>query len=358
MEDTLRKFCLSDIKGANMSAPAWLSKPLGEGRILCEACSQRCKLEEGEYGLCGIRKVENGALQLLTYGRVAALNADPVEKKPLFHFLPGSSILSLGTVGCNFSCTFCQNAGISQYPKEHGHEIVGESIAPETVVALAQQHGCDAIAYTYNEPVVFFEYTYDIAKLAHEQGLKNVYVTSGYETHKAVDTIAPYLDAMNIDIKSFNDAFYKEICGARLKPVLDAVKYAHSKGIWIELTTLLIPGKNDSDEEIAAIAAFIADLDVKIPWHLSAFYPTYKMTDAPPTPPETLRRAYNIGKAAGLHYVYVGNLDDSAHESTYCPHCHKMVIERRGHIGSQIQNHLDWYGNCPHCHTHIAGIWN
>ena len=341
-----------------MSAPAWLSKKLDDGRIICEACSQRCKLKEGEYGICGIRKVENGELQLLTYGRAAAVHIDPVEKKPMFHFLPGSKSFSFGTVGCNFSCKFCQNFDISQYPKEHDHRIFGEELSPQTAVDLALENGCQSISYTYNEPIVFFEYTYDTAKLAHEKGLKNIYVTSGYETHKAIDLLAPYVDGMNIDIKGFTDQFYKEICGARLKPVLDCVKYAHSKGIWIEVTTLLIPGKNDSDEEIRGIAEFIYDLDPAMPWHLSAFYPMYKMLDVPPTPASTLRRAYDIGKEVGLKYVYVGNIDDEAHESTYCPSCGKIVIDRKGHIGQYVTNMLDSEGTCPHCGYKLEGVWH
>ena len=237
-----------------MSHTAWLSKKLDSGKILCEACAHACKLQEGEYGICGVRKVEEGELKLLVYGVAAALNIDPVEKKPMFHFLPKSSAFSFGTVGCNFSCTFCQNFDISQYPKEHGHKIIGRELLPQKIVELALDNGCESIAYTYNEPIVFFEYTYDTAKTAHEKGLKNIYVTSGYETRKAIDLLAPYIEGMNIDIKSFSDDFYKEICGARLKPVLEAVKYAHEKGIWVEITTLLIPDKNDSDDEIRGIA--------------------------------------------------------------------------------------------------------
>jgi len=341
-----------------MSAPAWLSKKLDDGRIICEACSQRCKLHEGEYGSCGIRKVENGELRLLTYGLAAAMHIDPVEKKPMFNFLPGTKAFSFGTVGCNFSCKFCQNFDISQYPKEHNHQIFGEELSPQTAVELALENDCKSIAYTYNEPIVFFEYTYDTAKLAHEKGLKNIYVTSGYETHKAIDLLAPYVDGMNIDIKGFTDQFYKEICGARLKPVLDAVKYAHSKGIWIEITTLLIPGKNDSEEEIRGIAQFIYDLDPAIPWHLSGFYPMYKMLDTPPTPPMTLRRAYEIGREVGLKYVYVGNIDDEDRESTYCPSCGKRVIDRRGHIGQYVTNMLDSEGTCPFCSYKLEGVWH
>lgn len=340
-----------------MKQHAWLSKKLNSGKVLCQACAQACKLDEGEYGICGVRRVEEGELKLLVYAVAAAVNIDPVEKKPMFHFLPKSRVFSVGTVGCNFSCKFCQNYSISQYPKENEHEIVGQELPPQQIVRLTLENGCDSIAYTYNEPIVFFEYTYDTAKLAHENGLKNIYVTSGYETKKSIDLLAPYIDGMNIDIKSFRDDFYKEICGARLKPVLEAVKYAHEKGIWIEVTTLLIEGRNDSDEEIRDIARFIAELDSSIPWHISAFHPMYKMLDSPRTPLSTLLRAYKIGKEEGLKYVYVGNIDDTDHESTYCPSCSTKVIDRSGHIGQFVINNLNQNGACPNCGYHIEGVW-
>ena len=340
-----------------MTKTAWLSKKLGSGKILCQACAQACKLDEGEYGICGVRKVEDGELKLLVYGLAAAVNIDPVEKKPMFHFLPKSSAFSVGTVGCNFSCKFCQNYDISQYPKEHDHKIIGQELPPERIVELAQENRCESIAYTYNEPIVFFEYTYDTAKLAHEKGLKNIYVTSGFETHKAIDLLEPYIDGMNIDIKSFSDEFYKEICGARLKPVLECVKYAHEKGIWVEVTTLLIPGKNDSDEEIRNIAKFIAQLDTSIPWHLSAFYPAYKMLDVPNTPESTLLRAYKIGEEEGLKHLYIGNIDNERYESTYCPGCKKRVIDRSGNIGQFVINDLDENGICPYCNYSLSGVW-
>ena len=336
---------------------AWMSKKLPSGKILCEACAQACKLDEGEYGICGVRKVENGELKLLVYGKAAAVNVDPIEKKPLFHFLPNSLVFSIGTVGCNLSCSFCQNFDISQYPQEHDHKIFGQDLPPQMAVDLALQYGAKSIAYTYNEPIVWIEYNYDIAKLAKEKGLKNVYVTSGYETRKAMDKLAPLVDAMNIDLKAFTDRFYKELCGARLKPVLEAIEYAYKKDIWIEITTLFIPGQNDSEEEMRQIAEFIAELDTAIPWHVSGFYPTYKMTDTNPTPPETLLKAYEIGKDAGLKFVYVGNFNAPQFETTYCPSCGFAVIERAGHIGSQVKNHLV-DGKCPKCGTFIPGVWS
>lgn len=337
-----------------MSEKAWLSKKLNNDKILCQACAHACKLDEGEYGICGVRRVEDGELKLLVYGLVAAVNVDPIEKKPLYHFLPKSRVFSLGTVGCNLSCSFCQNYDISQYPKDGNHQIRGRQLLPEDIVRLAIDNECKSIAYTYNEPVIFFEYTYDTAKLAHTRGVKNVYVTSGYETHKSIDLIAPYLDAMNIDIKSFSDVFYREICGARLKPVLETIKYAHQKGIWIELTTLLITGKNDSNEEIQSIAKFIAQLDTAIPWHLSAFHPTYKMIDRPSTALSTLLRAYKIAKEEGLKYVYIGNVSYGEYQSTYCQNCEKNMIERGG---TSIVNRVDEKGVCPYCSTLVDGVW-
>jgi pyruvate formate lyase activating enzyme len=336
---------------------AWLSKKLDNSRVLCEACSHSCVLSDGMYGICGVRKVQDGELKLLVYGLAAAVNIDPVEKKPMFHFLPNTKAFSVGTIGCNFSCKFCQNYEISQYPKEHNHEIIGHDYSPEYIVELAIKNGCKSIAYTYNEPIVFFEYTYDIAKLAHQKGLKNIYVTSGYETHKSIDLLKPYIDGMNIDIKSFNNDFYKDICGAKLKPVLDTIKYAYQKDIWIEVTTLLIEGKNDSDEEILAIAKFLADIDSSIPWHLSAFHPMYKMLDTPSTTISTLHRAYKIAKDVGLKYVYVGNMDDTDYESTYCPKCKKRVIQRSGHIGQIVTNLLSADGECPNCNYKLEGVW-
>ena len=336
---------------------AWLSKKIEKtGKVLCEACHQACVLDEGEYGICGVRHVQNGQLELTVYGKAAAVNIDPIEKKPLYHFLPGTRSFSVGTVGCNFSCTFCQNAEISQYPKENDYAIFGRDLPPEQIVALALEHGCESIAYTYNEPVVFFEYAYDTAKLAHEKGLKNIFVTSGYETHKTIDTLGPYLNAMNIDLKSFSNDFYKDISGARLKPVLDTIEYAWNKGIWVEVTTLTIPGLNDSDDELKQIAEFIAGISPDMPWHVSGFYPQYKMLDRPPTPHSTLNRAYEIGKAVGLHYVFVGNVFDEDRSSTYCPKCGAKVIDRSGHLGEIVHNHLQ-DGKCPSCGQTIAGVW-
>ncbi len=339
-----------------MSSEAWLARDLAGGRVQCRACLHLCRLGEGQYGLCGIRRVQKGRLRLLVYGQAAALNLDPIEKKPFYHLLPGSQSLSIGTVGCNFSCRFCQNAAISQAPKEQRGMLPGRPWPPDRIVTQAQAVGAASISYTYNEPAVFFEYAFDTMVLAHEAGLKNLFVTSGYETRWLLDRAAGVLDGMNIDLKAFSDRFYREICGARLKPVLHTIEAAYRRNIWLEITTLIIPGLNDSDRELEAIAAFIAGLDPHIPWHISRFFPTYQMTDRPPTPPKTLLRAYAIGQAAGLKHLYVGNLNDPAHTSTYCPKCQRIVIARRGHLGEQIHSHLSG-DRCAACQERIAGVF-
>jgi len=340
-----------------MITHAWMSKKLDDGRIECTACYQVCKLRDGEHGLCGVRMVRDGELKLAVYGLAASIAVDPVEKKPLYHFLPSSDILSFGTVGCNFSCLFCQNADISQYPKEHNYEVYGRGISAGEMVATAKRFKCDSIAYTYNEPVVFFEYAYDTAKLAHEEGLRNVFVTSGYETHEALTKIRPYLDAANIDLKSFSDDFYRDVCCARLKPVLKCIEDAYTQGIWVEITTLVIEGLNDSDDEIRNIAKFIASIDKNIPLHLSAFHGAYKMKDRPRTSPETLERAYDIATAEGLNYVYLGNIADDTRLNTYCPKCGELLIRRAGVLGEKVQNTLD-EGHCGVCGYKINGVWN
>jgi len=339
-----------------MKALAWISEKRKENKVLCKACNQRCVLDVGDYGKCGIRKNENGDLYLTVYGLAAAFNIDPIEKKPLFHFLPGTEILSVGTVGCNFGCKFCQNFEISQYPQEHNYEVFGTTLMPETIVNIAKTRKIPSIAFTYNEPVVVFEYAYDTFKLAKQNGIKTVFVSSGYETKEAIDTIKPYLNAANIDLKAFTDRFYRKICGARLKPVLDSIEYTYKQGIWIEITTLIIPGENDSKEELRDIARFIASIDKNIPWHVSRFYPMYKMLDRPPTPIEKLKEAYEIGKEEGLNYAYVGNVLDEDRKSTYCPSCGFKVIDRTGYVGQYVTNHLV-DGKCPKCNTPIAGVW-
>ena len=279
-----------------------------EGNLVkCNLCSHRCRIPESKRGVCGVRENRDGTLYSLVYGRAVAQAVDPIEKKPLFHFYPGSRIFSIATVGCNFRCLNCQNYDISQMPREYG-SIIGESLLPEEIVEKAKRYGCRSIAYTYTEPTVFFEYAYETAKLASKEGIKNVFVTNGYITEEALRELAPYLDAANIDLKGFSEEFYRKVCGARLEPVLESIKLHRELGIWVEVTTLIIPTLNDSEEVLKGIAEFISGVGEDIPWHVSRFYPAYKLIDLPPTPPETLRKARKIGLEAGLRYVYQGNV--------------------------------------------------
>jgi pyruvate formate lyase activating enzyme len=326
---------------------------IDEKVVKCNLCSHRCpSIVDSKRGICGVRENQKGKLYSLVYGKLIASNIDPIEKKPLFHFLPGSSAYSLGTVGCNFRCGNCQNFDISQSPKER-RIIFGQDVAPEQVVLEAKQTECNSIAYTYSEPTVFFEYAYDIAKLAHKEAIKNVFVTNGYITQEALKKIAPYLDAVNIDLKSFSDDFYRQNCGARLNPVLDSIKLYKKLGIWTEITTLIIPSLNDSDEELRAIAEFIKDLGEETPWHVSQFYPTHKLLDLTRTPIATLRRARKIGKDVGLRYIYIGNVPGEG-EDTYCYNCGESLIERYGY---RIARNRIEASKCPKCGATIDGFW-
>ena len=274
-------------------------------KVRCLACAHKCLISKDKTGICGVRKNIENKLYLLVYGKIAAMNVDPIEKKPLYHFLPGTKSFSIGTVGCNFKCDFCQNFEISQASKQGN--IFGEEIQPEEIVKRAIQTKCKSISYTYNEPAIFIEFVKDIAKLAKEKKLKNVLVTNGYFSKESFDYIKDYVDAMNIDLKSFSENFYMKYCGGKLEPVLETIKSAKRAGIHIELTTLVIPGLNDSVSEFEKIAKFIASVDKNIPWHILRFFPMYKMLDREITPLETLRRAERIGKRY-LKYVHVGNI--------------------------------------------------
>jgi pyruvate formate lyase activating enzyme len=274
--------------------------------IKCGLCRQSCIILEGKRGLCGVRISESGKLYTLVYGKAAATGLDPIEKKPLFHFHPGSSTYSISTVGCNFRCKNCQNFEISQLPKEYGR-IVGEELPPEEVVSATKRYNCKSIAYTYTEPTIFFEYAYDTARLANTEDIKNIFVTNGYISEEPLMTIEPYLDAANIDLKSFSDDFYKKNCGARLEPVLDNIRLYKKLGIWIEITTLIIPTLNDSKEELRSIAKFIRGVGEEIPWHISAFSPMHELLNLSRTPAQILKLARDIGIEEGLRYVYMGN---------------------------------------------------
>jgi pyruvate formate lyase activating enzyme len=324
----------------------------GDARVRCGLCRFRCLIGDGGRGHCGVRENRGGVLYTLVYGRVVAEQVDPVEKKPLFHVLPGSRTYSVATAGCNFRCLHCQNYAISQ----PGRDLVtgGMELAPEEAVRRALAAGCRSISYTYTEPTIFFEYAYDIAVLARLAGLRNIFVTNGYITPEALRHISPYLDAANIDLKGYSDRFYREVVHAMLPEVLDAIVDYKRQGIWIELTTLVIPGWNDSDEELAGIARFIVDrLGPETPWHVTGFHPTYRMTDRPPTPPATLSRARQIGLDAGLRYVYEGNVPGAGGEDTHCPSCCALLIRRHGY---RIGEDRLVGGRCPECGTVIAGV--
>lgn len=309
-------------------------------------------IREGLRGICGVRENRKGTLYSLVYGRIASRGVDPIEKKPLFHFHPASTAYSFGTVGCNFRCENCQNWEMSQSPKPN-RPIIGEKISPEEIVGAAKSQGCGSIAYTYSEPVVFMEYAYDTAKIAVEQGLKNIFVTNGYATEEAIKEIAPYLHAANIDLKSFSDEFYKKNCGARLEPVLESIRLHKKLGIWIEVTTLIIPGLNDSAEELVKIAEFIKEVGEETPWHVSRFYPAYMLIDFPPTPVETLIKASEIGFDAGLRYVYLGNVPGEG-GNTRCHKCGELLIER---IGYWVKKNRLKGSNCSICGAKIDGVF-
>ncbi|WP_025209268.1 AmmeMemoRadiSam system radical SAM enzyme [Hippea sp. KM1] len=330
---------------------AYLYSRLEDNKVQCNLCSFRCKLADGKIGICGVRKNEGGTLYSMVYSKTIAKAIDPIEKKPLFHFLPSSKSFSIATVGCNFNCLHCQNADISQYPKEHNGAIVGEDYPPERVVEDAINAGCKSIAYTYTEPTIFFEYAIDTARIAKDKGLKNIFITNGYMTKEAIDLMDGLIDAANVDLKAFNDAFYMQICGgARLKPVLDSIEYMKSKGIWVEVTTLVIPTANDDPAEAMQIAEHIYNIDPSIPWHISRFYPAYKFSDVMPTPVEVIKNFRQIGLSMGLKYVYTGNMPGDEGEHTYCPSCGELLIARYGY---EILSYTIKDGKCPKCGAKI-----
>ncbi len=333
---------------------AVLWEPAEGQRVQCRLCSFRCRIAEGKLGHCNVRRNIGGKLYSLNYHKVCATNVDPIEKKPMYHFQPGSRSFSIAAVGCNFRCEFCQNWQISQAALETGR-IEGEDIAPEQIVEAAVRSGCKSVAYTYTEPTIFMELCNDCARPAKERGLANVFVSNGYMTRDAIDFAADWLDGINVDLKAFTDDYYKRLCGARLAPVLDSIAYiVRQTKIWIEITTLLLPGQNDSEEELKKLADWLVkEAGPDVPWHISRFYPQYKYTDSEPTPMESLQRAAEIGQAAGLHYVYLGNVPGTDGENTYCYNCHTRLIERVGYriIANRIKD-----SKCPQCGTAIDGF--
>lgn len=322
--------------------------------VQCDLCHHRCKIADKKTGRCGVRLNRIGTLFSLVYGKIVSENIDPIEKKPLFHLKPGSLSYSIATVGCNFRCRHCQNFEISQYPLLHPGSIPGRDRTPADIVESARASNCASISYTYIEPTVFYEFAFETAQLARHNGILNVFVSNGYTSRAATKQLAPVLDGNNIDLKAFTDRFYHEVCGARLKPVLDTITLMKELGVWVEITTLLIPGWNDSTEELTQIADFIVRLDPDIPWHVTRFHPTFQMTDRPATPVETIRRARDIGLDRGLRYVYTGNLPGEQGESTFCPECSTLLIERHGFfsIADRRKNKC-----CPGCGVALPGIW-
>ncbi|MGD9300092.1 MAG: AmmeMemoRadiSam system radical SAM enzyme [Desulfobacterales bacterium] len=334
---------------------SYLWEPLEDKKVQCSLCSHRCVIKDGRRGICAVRENRGGILNTLVYGNLVARHIDPIEKKPLFHFLPDTLSYSIATVGCNYRCRFCQNADIAQMPTDHQGTIMGSKCTPREVVQAAEKGGCMSISYTYTEPTVFFEFAFETARLGHEKGLRNVFVTNGYMTAEALEMISPYLDAANVDLKAFSDQYYKDYCSARLKHVLATLKLMKTLGIFVEVTTLIVPGLNDDPDELKDLAAFIIeDLGPETPWHISRFHPTYKLTDRPATPVATLAAAREIGLNAGLKYVYTGNVPGDAGENTYCNGCGEPVIERWGFRVGKLR--MD-NGRCNHCGAEIDGVW-
>ncbi len=325
-------------------------RKLKNNKIKCLLCRHYCELSEGQTGICGVNKNENGYLINLVYGRVAALNIDPIEKKPLYHFLPGTTALSLGTVGCNMQCSFCQNWQISQEKTI----LQKDFVAPVQIVDLALQYKAKSIAYTYNEPTVFYPYARNIALYAKHYGIKNIFVTNGIESEEVIKDMKNIIDAANVDFKAFDQQYYKRELKAPFS-VRETLQLMKKTGLWVEVTTLIIPGINDQPEHLKKIANFIAQkLGTETPWHLSAFHPDYKMQDRSTTPVTTLEKAYEIARHTGLQFVYIGNVG-LRKNITYCPHCHKALIER---LGYQILSNRIIDGKCVYCKTKIPGIWN
>ncbi len=331
---------------------AYLYKKLENKSVHCYLCSHQCRIQDRKFGFCGVRQNIGGILYSHVYGKVIASHVDPIEKKPLYHFLPGSTAFSISTIGCNFRCGFCQNWEISQSSvRDSG--FLGEDFLPEEIVETALKYKCKSISYTYTEPTIFFELAFDTAKLAKAKGLYNNFVTNAYMSKECLEMIKPYLDAANVDLKFFKDESYKKICTASLQPVLDSIKLMHELGIWVEVTTLVVPGENDSDKELTDIAQFLVSIDKNIPWHVSRFHPDYKFTNYSPTSEPTLKRAEKIGQSAGLNFVYVGNVWGFGND-TYCPNCKKLLIKRE--VFSILEYNIK-QGKCIYCHALIPGVF-
>lgn len=325
-----------------------------ENRVQCDLCPRECKIKEGQQGLCFVRACHDGKIVLTTYGRSSGFCIDPIEKKPLNHFLPGTPVLSFGTAGCNLSCRFCQNWDMS---KSREIDTLADAASPESIAVRASELGCRSIAFTYNDPVIFMEYAVDTAIACHERGIKAVAVTAGYISPEPRVAFFKHMDAANVDLKSFNDQFYHKLTGAHLQPVLDTLSYLKEQtSVWFELTTLLIPGENDSDEELDQMTRWVvANLGPDVPMHFSAFHPDWKMLDYPPTPPATLSRAREIALGNGVHYAYTGNVHDTVGGSTFCKGCGTLLIERNWYQLGEW--HLTADGRCEKCGERCAGVF-
>ena len=333
---------------------AYLYEKQEERKVRCHLCNHRCLIKDGLRGICGVRENRGGTLFSLVYGQVIARHVDPIEKKPLFHFLPGTSSYSIATAGCNFKCLFCQNADISQMPKDR-NQILGEEMTPEIVLEEALRSRSSTLSYTYTEPTIFFEFALDIARPAASRGLRNIFVSNGYMTEECLKEISPNLHGANVDLKGFSEKYYKELCGAKLKPVLKTLELMKKMNVWVEVTTLLVPGLNDSKEELQQLAKFLVNLDPDIPWHISRFHPTYRLTNVRATPPESIRKAKDIGYEAGLKYVYTGNLPGDDGEKTFCHQCKELLIDR---YGFYVRKNVIANSRCPKCSAEIPGVWS
>ena len=336
-----------------MKKEALLYEKLENKIVHCYLCNHYCKIAESKFGFCGVRQNLGGVLYTHAYGKVIAAHIDPIEKKPLYHFLPGSYSFSIATIGCNFRCGFCQNWDISQRSFRDEDILGGGRLSPQEIVKEAIENNCHSISYTYTEPTIFFEYAFETAKLAKEKGLYNNFVTNGYMTQEAIRMIKPYLDAANVDLKFFREDSYKKICAGSLEPVLNSIRFMKELGIWVEVTTLVVTGENDSEEELGDIAKFIASTDKNMPWHVSRFHPDYHFTQRSATPEATLKKAQEIGQRAGLTYIYVGNVYGWGND-TICPNCHKTLIKRDvfSVLGYNIKGNL-----CSFCNVVIPGVF-
>lgn len=326
------------------------------GARICNQCAHRCTILSGRIGLCGVVANDQGTLRSLVYGQAAVQHADPIERKPLYHVYPDTHVFSLGTPGCNMHCTFCQNWRLSQadlahYEQEHGPVV---TTSPERVVSAALEQGCQGIAFTYNEPGIYLDYAIDIMRLAKQAGLYTVFKSNGYFTPEAIDLLDGLLDAINIDLKGFDDGYYRKVCGAMLQPVCAAIAYLHQCGVWIEVSTLIIPGLNDSDTEVTSLVTFLATISPTIPWHVWRFHPDYQMLDRPWTHVHDIERIIQLGREAGLRYIYASNIPGDPHQHTLCPGCNTLLIKRTGNATEETRLH----GNrCIQCGYAIPGIF-